>query len=56
VRNASRSPRRAQTTAAVTSSIFGSRNRRCIRRRANRNRRWRWPVYPPHASRSLKRR
>ena len=38
VRNASRQPRRSQATAAVASSTSGSRNRRCIRRRANRNR------------------
>jgi RNA-directed DNA polymerase len=38
VRNASRQPRRPQATAAVASSTSGSRNRRCTRRRANRNR------------------
>ena len=38
-RNASRRPRRAQATAAVTNSTFGSRSRRCIRRRPNQNRR-----------------
>jgi murein endopeptidase len=34
----SRQPRRTQATAAVASSASGSRNRRCTRRPANRNR------------------
>jgi hypothetical protein len=38
MRNASRQPRRSQVTAAVANSTSGSRNRRCTRRRANRNR------------------
>ena len=38
VRNANRQPLRSQATAAVASSTSGSRNRRCTRRRANRNR------------------
>ena len=38
VRNASRRRRRAHATAAVVTSIPGSKNRRCTRRRANRGR------------------